>query len=230
MKTTKIAIWSVAVLLATSVTACKNEPELVNPHIILTTQKNVGENIKLVIQVTERGAWIDLNNNDKKDSGEEVTKFGSYEEYKLGSQTITIHGKIHYFDCSNNDITKLDVSQNPVLSNLGCAYNQITELDIRHNPLLEGLNCQENRISELKIGNNPELHTVYCFLNKLSEEKMGKLINGLPDCTGISPSIIRAIKLGDNIEANIITKNQVNIAKSKNWLVQDREGNKYGGS
>jgi len=44
-------------------------------------------------------------------------------------------------DCSTNQLTSLDVSNNTALTSLWCAENQLTSLDVSHNTALAGLNC-----------------------------------------------------------------------------------------
>lgn len=50
------------------------------PKITFTTTKNSGETITLLIDAADedkKDVWIDLNNNGKRDEGEEVTNFNN---------------------------------------------------------------------------------------------------------------------------------------------------------
>lgn len=72
------------------------------------------------------------------------------------------------FNCSNNQITSIDLSNNPQLESLNCANNQITSIDLSNNPLLESLYCSNNQIKEFHLNNNPLLKYFDCSNNSLS--------------------------------------------------------------
>lgn len=46
-------------------------------------------------------------------------------------------------DCSDNQLTKLDVSKNVNLTRLTCRKNQLTSLDLTNNKKLESLSCDD---------------------------------------------------------------------------------------
>ncbi|WP_344927398.1 T9SS type A sorting domain-containing protein [Aquimarina addita] len=71
-------------------------------------------------------------------------------------------------DCSDNQITSLDISANTVLRNLDCSFNQLTSLDVSTNSALLNLSCSFNQISNLDISNNTDLQDLFCSLNKLT--------------------------------------------------------------
>ena len=50
-----------------------------------------------------------------------------------------------YLDCSNTQLTSLDVSQNAALYYLGCRNNQLTTLDVSKNNALISLDCYGNK-------------------------------------------------------------------------------------
>ena len=49
-------------------------------------------------------------------------------------------------NCSNNHLTKLDVSKNTKLKSLNCSNNQLTELDVSKNTKLKSIDCSNNQI------------------------------------------------------------------------------------
>lgn len=99
-------------------------------------------------------------------------------------------GRLTYLDCSNNQITSLDLSQNPLLEHLSCGENEISTLDLTSNTalinlycsnnpslsllnidsclLLENIQCYNNQLSQLDVSNNPYLETFYMFNTQLS--------------------------------------------------------------
>ena len=120
----------------TFTTAQKEEPkpEPKDTHyIVLTTQKAVGEKVKLNINAAkadEAGVWLDLNNNGKWDEGidEKPTKFFRDIEYTLQAQTFRIYGKVWHLDCQNNQLTDLDISQNAALTRLLVKGNNLPSI------------------------------------------------------------------------------------------------------
>ncbi|KAF2515707.1 T9SS type A sorting domain-containing protein [Flavobacterium foetidum] len=89
--------------------------------------------------------------------------------------------------CNDNEITKLDVSQNKNLNYLYCPNNQITSFDSSKNSLLETLyinsnaltklevnpeikeiRCQNNQITSLDLSKTTQLNSIYCSNNKLT--------------------------------------------------------------
>lgn len=75
---------------------------------------------------------------------------------------------LNVFECNNNDLTALDVSNNPALIWLNCGYNNLTGLDVSNNPALEGLECENNNLTALDISSNPELVFLDCGHNNLT--------------------------------------------------------------
>ena len=71
--------------------------------------------------------------------------------------------------CSNNQLTALDVTNNPVLIALLCSYNQLTTLNVTNNTALEHLFCSDNQLTALDVTNNTALIFLSCFDNQLTE-------------------------------------------------------------
>ena len=91
-----------------------------------------------------------------------------------GTYVLTSLKGIEYFTslktlwCSSNQLTSLDVSNNPALVNLDCGYNQLTSLDVSNNPALVDLDCFSNQLTSLDVSNNPALESLYCADNQLT--------------------------------------------------------------
>ena len=90
-------------------------------------------------------------------------------------QNISSLSGIEYFtgltwlDCSWNQLTYLDVTNNFALVRLDSSRNQLTELDLTNNPALQHLNCSENQLMALDVSNNPALIALYGCFNQLTE-------------------------------------------------------------
>ena len=61
------------------------------------------------------------------------------------------------FDCSNNNISALDVRGAPALTALNCSGNQLTALNVSNNTALTALNCEANPIVGLNVSRNTRL-------------------------------------------------------------------------
>ena len=70
--------------------------------------------------------------------------------------------------CSENNLTSLDISNNPNLTELSCSDNGITSLDISNNHKLTWVNLYNNQLTSLDISNNTELEDLYCSSNQLT--------------------------------------------------------------
>ena len=103
---------------------------------------------------------------------------------------VEIFTSLEKLACHNNQLTKLDVSQNTSLKELSCKANYLTELDVskltsleklycygnpltkldvRNNTMLVELVCYENQLTELDVSHNTSLTTLYCGHNQLTE-------------------------------------------------------------
>ena len=77
-------------------------------------------------------------------------------------------------DCSDNNLTSLDVSHNTKLSILLCRSNNLTSLDVSHNSDLRELDCRYNnqfyddKLMSLDVSNNSKLKKLYCGGNNLT--------------------------------------------------------------
>lgn len=86
------------------------------------------------------------------------------------THTITINGKhITEFDCSNNQLTQLDVSNLPELGVLWCNGNRLSRLDLGNNTQLTELYAYSNRLRQLDLRNNTALVRLNASQNLLTE-------------------------------------------------------------
>ena len=69
---------------------------------------------------------------------------------------------------SSRSITNtIDLSKNTKLETLECINNKFSFLDVSHNSKLKKLNCSNNLISTLELSNNVELQNLDCSNNQL---------------------------------------------------------------
>ena len=70
-------------------------------------------------------------------------------------------------DCSHNELTSLDVSQNNLIESLSCSSNELSALDLTLNTALEILKCNSNGITALDLSQNSALNQLLCYNNLL---------------------------------------------------------------
>lgn len=75
---------------------------------------------------------------------------------------------LEVLECSENNLTKLDISKNTNLKQLFCGYNAIESLDVSLHPELAIIWCNFNKISNLNVSKNPKLISLICSNNLLT--------------------------------------------------------------
>ncbi|MDO8938187.1 MAG: hypothetical protein Q7U98_03415 [Methylicorpusculum sp.] len=75
---------------------------------------------------------------------------------------------LNCLDSSNNQLTELDLSPVPNLTDLFLDGNQLTELDLSPLLNLEWLNCDSNQLIELDLSPVPNLTMFWCSNNQLT--------------------------------------------------------------
>ena len=90
-----------------------------------------------------------------------------------------------YLNCSNNDLTQLDLSQNSMLEYLDCrgrvsgfffftfADGQITNINLPQNSSLNFMNCSNNKISHLDLSQSNSLAYLDCSDNRIFDLDLG---------------------------------------------------------
>jgi len=79
-------------------------------------------------------------------------------------------------DCSNNELTNLDVGKNIALTRLVCSFNQLSNLDVGKNIALTFLSCSFNQLSNLDVSKNVVLNSLGCGSNPLTNLDVSKNI------------------------------------------------------
>tara|TARA_R110002124_G_scaffold285304_1_gene463670 strand:- start:231 stop:1148 length:918 start_codon:yes stop_codon:yes gene_type:complete len=85
---------------------------------------------------------------------------------------------LKYLNCSRHVINTLDLSRNGELEELYCGSNDLTKLDLSNNPRLRILDTYANRgIEDLDLSKNPLLEKLDVGYNTLAELKIEYLVN-----------------------------------------------------
>lgn len=96
----------------------------------------------------------------------------SITKIDCSNQSISDLTGIHTFTaltelvCYENQISKLDLSQNSALEKLNCSNNLLTELDVSANSNLQDLQCNANQLLYLDLSINGSLDSLSCDDNK----------------------------------------------------------------
>ena len=107
---------------------------------------------------------FDIDENNKLSDAEiaGVTGIECFNQDISNLKGIEYFTELTYLDCSGNQLTSLDVSQNTDLYEMDCYGNQLTSLDVSKNTALEYLDCVDNRLTSLDVSKNTALMELYC--------------------------------------------------------------------
>ena len=114
---------------------------------------------------------IDRNKDDKINSNE----IDNTSEINVNNSSITDLAGIEFFTkldrlyCQNNQLTKLDLSNNTEIYVLACDSNKLTEVDVTKCVELGDFSCSSNKLTELDITNNPKIYQLACSINKIKK-------------------------------------------------------------
>ena len=140
------------------------------PAITMTTAKAVGETISFSLAASADNTTIQVDFGDGIKVDETIgTSPININGTLVGSQTIKIYGQgVISIDCSFNQLTTLDVSNNAALTDLYCNNNKLTTLDVSNNIALTRLYCHYNPLTTLDVSNNTALIYLSCHNNQLT--------------------------------------------------------------
>ena len=96
----------------------------------------------------------DMNGDGKVSEMEasrvEYLDLSGYKIRNLDELTYFTSLKVLY--CQNNDVSRINVTQNTALTELNCMNNKLTDLDVSKNTSLTTLNCRYNSLTSLNEG------------------------------------------------------------------------------
>lgn len=98
---------------------------------------------------------------------------GGYSDYGTISDLtgIEFFTRLENLNCSGNQLTSLDVSNNTDLKVLACDYNELSALDFSSNAALTDLYCSFNQLTSLTFG-DPDI--IACDSNQLESLDFSK--------------------------------------------------------
>ena len=108
----------------------------------------------------------------------EILKYKCFHIYDvLSFDVVRKIVNLKNLNCPNNNITELDLSNNPNLTSLHCYNNNLSKLDLSNNAALEFLYCHDNNITELDLSNNAALQFLSCHDNNITELDLSNNVN-----------------------------------------------------
>lgn len=81
---------------------------------------------------------------------------------------IGLFPNLETLNCSENELTSIDLSQNRALVSLNCAQNEIAALDVSVCGALSELNCEQNKLTALDVSENAALTVLKCNENAIA--------------------------------------------------------------
>lgn len=110
----------------------------------------------------------DKSINTDGDDGISRAEAAAAETMDISDNGVSSLDGIEYFtglkelDCSENELTSIDLTKLTKLTKLNCRNNKLTALNIENNTALTYLNSSKNKIDTLDIRKNSSLETILC--------------------------------------------------------------------
>lgn len=105
-----------------------------------------------------------------------VTKIDVSSLQKLASlEGIGFFSSLQALNCIGTSLSEIDVSQNPLLSDLRCSnLRSLESLDLSNNPELKILWCNDNsKLSSIDLSENQKLEKLYCHYSSVEHLELG---------------------------------------------------------
>lgn len=133
-------------------------------------------------------------------------------------------------DCSDSELSKLDISQNTKLQKLNCSMNVLENLNIKNNKQIKELYCNDNYINKLNLTENPQIKILDYSGNKNIQvkgaDKLKKLTRLSANRTEIDKINISYYKNLKVLECNDNNLSKLNLKKNKKLQSLYCSGNK----
>lgn len=83
----------------------------------------------------------------------------------LSTIDLSNNPNLEYFNCSSNDLTMIDLSNNSNIYHLDCGFNNLTTIDLSNNSNIYYLDCGSNNLTTIDLSNNPNIYTLWLYDN-----------------------------------------------------------------
>ena len=134
-----------------------------------------------------------------------------------GTRTITVAGlNIMRLDCSDNQVSNMNINEISTLTHLYCNDNVLTSLDVSGNSSLVLLLCNNNNLTYLNVNANTSLSVLNCSYNNMQSSALNSLLSFL-HVNNISGG--KTVILNNN--TGVASPQSLTNAISKGWEVID---------
>lgn len=179
----------------------------------LVGDSNINTNSDNEIQVSEAEAYTgeidvaELSISDLTGIEAFVNITGlNCSQNELSVLNVSANTKLELLICDYNQFSILDISINTALTTIYCENNQLTSLDLSNNTALTTIFCDNNQLTALDLLNNTALTRIYCSVNQLTSLNLRNGANA-------NISHLRAIS---NPNLNCVSVDDVDYAEN-NW-------------
>lgn len=137
-----------------------------------------------------------------------------------------VYGDVVVLQAMFANVSAIDVSNLPNLTELNVALNDLTEIDVTHNAKLATLSCEGNLLTAMDLSGCPDLTYLNCYGNAIKGAAMTALVNSLPQRTEANYGRFVVVDPTYEQSANVCLKSDVAVARAKYWLALkvNREG------
>lgn len=139
----------------------------------------------------------------------------------LESLDLSNNTNLQILNADRNQITSVDVTKNILLETLSIGENLLTNIDISQNTLLKFFFCSFNQITNLNIENNTNLINLSCSLNNISTFTI-PIVNSLEGLE-ISFNLLTSLNVSNGLSIRnlICVDNQLSSLDVSNCLDLD---------
>ena len=119
-------------------------------------------------------AWVKENVDSNKDGQLSQTEINNVTEVSVKNKSIrnmtgiTVFKNLKKLDCSYNELTKLEIINLALLTDVDCSHNQLTVFNAKGCTNLEVLNCSSNKLEGFNVSNSLLLKKVDISYNNFT--------------------------------------------------------------
>ncbi|MFQ7233556.1 MAG: WxL domain-containing protein, partial [Enterococcus hulanensis] len=153
---------------------------------------------------------------------EALTKLNLYNKNLASLKGIEYATNLKELNCHQNNLTTLDVSNNPFLTTLLCADNLLTSLDLTDNSMLVTLVCNYNNLTTLDMSNCLSLTSLEGTYNQLTSIDISH--NTVLTSLNLRSNKLTSINVSHNSllkQLNCMSNKLTNLELSTNVLLED---------
>ena len=195
----------------------------VSPGIDISSVNFPDENFRHIVE--SKAIDRDLNGFLTDDEIKMTTELALSKKNIKDLKGLEFFTNLMDLECANNSLTSLDLSKNTELGRLDCSYNSLTSLDLSKNTNLREVFCFSNKLTALDLSNNKNLGWLWIAGNQIMGDAMLKLVLSLPD--KYDPKGELGVCVEGASPDNVITTQQVSLAKDRGWRVLMRGDTKW---